>query len=70
MYLLDTNVVSELRLTRRADPNVLAWANKHFDQTLYLSTITVFEVELGCLRVGRRDPLQGKILRAWIDTQI
>ncbi|WP_038214784.1 type II toxin-antitoxin system VapC family toxin [Xenophilus azovorans] len=66
MYLLDTNVISELRPGKaQASPAVLAWAasvphNQHF-----ISVVTVCEHEMGVLRMERRDPKQGEALRAW-----
>ena len=55
-YLLDTNVVSELRKPRgRADPGVHAWARAQRTSDLWLSVITVMEVEIGVARIERRD---------------
>lgn len=72
MFILDTNVVSELRKARhgRADPNVVSWADKVDAATLYISAITVLELEAGVLRIERRDPQQGAALRAWLDQQV
>lgn len=72
MFLLDTNVISELRKTRAgtADPNVLAWADSVDASALFISAITVLELEQGVMRVERRDARQGGILRAWLDGQV
>lgn len=72
MYLLDTNVVSELRKAKsgRADPNVVAWAQPIPVGSLFLSAITVLELELGILLIERRDVVQGKVLRAWLDQSV
>ena len=72
MFVLDTNVVSELRKVRlgRADPKVAAWANTVETGDLYLSVITVQELEIGVLLIERRDPAQGTLLRAWLDRQV
>lgn len=72
MFLLDTNVVSELRKTRAgtADPGVVAWANSVDAGALFLCAITVLELEHGVLLVERRDPRQGAALRAWLDGQV
>lgn len=72
MYVLDTNVVSELRKAAagRADANVLAWANGVATATLFVSVITLLELELGVLALERRDPTQGAILRIWLDSQV
>ena len=72
MYLLDTNVVSELRKAKsgKANPNVVAWAQPIPVGSLFLSAITVLELELGVLLIERRDAAQGKILRAWLDQSV
>lgn len=72
MYLLDTNVVSELRKAKsgKADPNVVAWARPILVGTLFLSAITVLELERGVLLAERRDAAQGKVLRAWLDRSV
>jgi hypothetical protein len=72
MYLLDTNVVSELRKIRtgRADANVALWADGVSVETLFLSAVTIHELELGVCLVERRDPLQGSILRTWLEDRV
>ena len=70
MYLLDTNVLSELRRPHRADPRVIAWAAGTDVGHFFLSAITVLEIELGVLSIQRRDVAQGKVLRAWFDGQV
>ncbi|MHA3738961.1 PIN domain-containing protein [Pseudomonas sp. Eth.TT006] len=65
MYLLDTNVISELRKPQ-ADSNVVSWANSVSAPRLYISAITLKELETGVLRMERRDPAQGKLLRSWL----
>lgn len=69
MYLLDTNVLSEMRRIRlgRGDRNVEAWAGKVEAGDLFLSAVTVEELEIGVLLAERRDPLQGGILRRWLN---
>ena len=69
MYLLDTNVVSELRKVRagKADPNVARWADSVMASELYVSVITLHELELGVLLAERRDPARGAILRTWCE---
>ncbi len=69
MYILDTNVVSELRKIRsgKADSNVAAWAESVDAVHLYLSVITIQELEIGVLLVERRDSSQGSILRTWLN---
>jgi predicted nucleic acid-binding protein len=72
MYLLDTNVVSELRKKSagNADRNVVAWEIGIPAISIYISVVTVMELELGALRIVRRDPIQGAILRSWIDNGV
>jgi predicted nucleic acid-binding protein len=72
MFILDTNVVSELRKAKagRADPNVTAWAEGRSTAELFISVITVLELETGVRLVERRDPAQGALLRAWLDRQV
>ncbi len=67
MYLLDTNVVSELRKGTRADAKVRAWADKTPAQLYRLSIITQLELEIGVLRMERRDTGQGAALRQWLE---
>jgi len=71
-YLLDTNVVSELRKVRlgKADACVATWADSVDAADLYLSVITVQELEIGVLLAERRDPAQGAIFRTWLNTHV
>ncbi|MGC8553639.1 MAG: type II toxin-antitoxin system VapC family toxin [Phycisphaerae bacterium] len=72
MFVLDTNVVSELRKIRlgKADPQVTQWADSVEAGSLYLSAITVLELEIGILQIERRDAEQGAVLRAWLGTKV
>ena len=68
MYLLDTNVLSELRPGKpHAEPVVIEWAKSVPITQIYVSAITVLEIELGILRLERRRPPQGSALRVWFD---
>ncbi|MET9030718.1 type II toxin-antitoxin system VapC family toxin [Nocardia sp. NPDC004168] len=70
-FLLDTNVLSELRKSSRAaDPSVRAWIAGRRPSELYLSVVTVLEIEVGIGRVERRDPAQGKRLRMWLEDDV
>lgn len=69
-YLVDTKVWSELRNRGRCDPHVRSWAEKVREAELYLSVITVFELERGVLRMERRDATQGARLRAWLEQHV
>ena len=70
MFLLDTNVVSELRRPERADANVRAWASNTPSELYAISVVTVLELERGILLMERRDAVQGAILRRWLQHEI
>ena len=72
MFLLDTNVISELRKAGdgKANAHVVAWLSSVDAAAFYLSTVTIMELELGILRIERRDPAQGALLRSWMDGYI
>ncbi|WP_295844720.1 type II toxin-antitoxin system VapC family toxin [uncultured Xanthomonas sp.] len=72
MYVLDTNVLSELRKVRlgRADANVAAWAESVDAADLFISAITVMELELGVLSIERKDANQGAMLRSWLEQHV
>ena len=72
MFLLDTNVISELRKIgdARADVNVVAWVAKQDAGSFYLSVLTLLELEIGILRIERRDVEQGDRLREWMDRHV
>jgi predicted nucleic acid-binding protein len=70
-FLLDTNVISELRKSeQRADRGVRSWTQTQQLDTLYLSVITIMELEIGMGRLERRDALQGATLRTWLDERV
>ncbi|HEX6496777.1 MAG TPA: type II toxin-antitoxin system VapC family toxin [Acidobacteriaceae bacterium] len=70
MYILDTNVVSELRKAKKAHPNVKKWAQPLPVASLYLSAISILELEIGILLIERRDREQSAILRSWMDRHV
>lgn len=72
MYILNTNVISEIRKSAsgKADTNVLAWAKSVDAEDLYLSAITLSEIEIGVLSMERRDERQGAALRDWLENYI
>jgi predicted nucleic acid-binding protein len=72
MFVLDTNVVSELRKVRlgRADSNVAKWADSVNAADLYLSAITLQELEIGVLLAEHRDPKQGAVFRTWLNSHV
>jgi predicted nucleic acid-binding protein len=70
MFLLDTNVVSELRRRRKADQRVLDWAAALPEASAFISVVTLFEIELGILLLARRDQDQAAHLRRWLDIRV
>ena len=71
-YLLDTNIVSELRKvpTGKADANVVRWVSSRDAGLFFLSVISLLEIERGVLLLQRRDPVQGSRLRHWLDAYL
>ena len=69
MFLLDTDVVSELRRPRRTNPNVAKWADSVSPSDLFLSSISILELETGALLLTRRDG-QGALIRQWIEERV
>ncbi len=69
-YLVDTNVLSEMRKLRTANAGVRRWAAGVDAGDLYLSVITVFEIQMGVLRLERRDNQQAKVLHAWLHSKV
>jgi predicted nucleic acid-binding protein len=72
MYLLDTNVISELRkvIEGRADQHVAAWQEQVNQSACFISAMTLMELEIGVLRMERRDARQGALLRAWLEERV
>ncbi|KAA0911903.1 type II toxin-antitoxin system VapC family toxin [Pusillimonas sp. ANT_WB101] len=72
MYVLDTNVVSELRKVRHgnANKNVIAWAESVDAAELFVSAITIMELELGVLAIEQKDAKQGAVLRSWLEQHV
>lgn len=72
MFLIDTNVVSEMRKisTGNADRLVTAWSNSVDVPELYVSAVTIEELEIGVLGIERRDAAQGELFRHWMDDQV
>ena len=72
MYLLDTNVVSELRKAHsgRADAMVVAWARPLPLGALFISAMTLLEIDIGVRLIERRDAVQGRVLRRWLDHDV
>ncbi|MDR1109123.1 MAG: type II toxin-antitoxin system VapC family toxin [Deltaproteobacteria bacterium] len=72
MFVLDTNVVSELRKVRagKANPNIAAWTETVDATDLFVSVITIMELEFGVLSIERKDATQGVVLREWLEQQV
>jgi predicted nucleic acid-binding protein len=72
MFVLDTNVVSELRKVRlgKADMNLTAWTESLDASELFVSAITIMELELGVLSIERKDAAQGALLRLWLEQHV
>ena len=72
MFVLDTNVVSELRKVRlgKADGNVATWTESVDAADLFVAAITILELELGVLSIERKDAAQGAMLRAWLEQHV
>ncbi len=66
MFLLDTNVISELRKSKTANQHVAAWAESVDIGSMYISVATILEIERGTVQVARRDPRQATILHNWL----
>lgn len=65
-YLVDTNVISELRKGRRADPAVRSWFDGVADDEIFLSVLTIGEIRQGIERIRRRDPASALALDSWL----
>lgn len=72
MFLLDTNVVSELRKapSGKADAHVVAWAKSVPAASLHLSVLSVYELEMGVVAMERKDARRGALLRRWLNDQV
>jgi toxin FitB len=68
MFVLDTNVVSELRQGKaKTEKKVLAWAESQLASQMFLTAITILELEKGVLMLEKKTPPQGRALRLWLD---
>jgi predicted nucleic acid-binding protein len=69
MYILDTNVISVVRRPDRA-PKVAAWLRSKAEQDLFLSVVTLGEIERGIRQQETRAPDFARDLRAWLDRTV
>jgi len=65
-YLIDTDVISELRKGERADPNVASWFAALADDEVFLSVLTLGEIRKGIESIRRRDPEAAAALESWL----
>jgi predicted nucleic acid-binding protein len=72
MYILDTDVISELRKVKagKAHPNVAAWNDSVAPSQTYMSAVSILEIERGILRLERRDAAQGAVMRDWFENRV
>jgi len=69
-FLLDTNVVSELRRAKKCDPSVAAWQAAQLVESCYLSVISLMEIKLGVELAKRRDAVGANALARWYEGQV
>lgn len=72
MFLLDTNVISELRKAKgnKADRNVVSWCAAQSPSTMFVSVISILEIEIGILQIERKDNVHGALLRTWLEANV
>lgn len=72
MYLLDTNVISEIRRLKKGkcDPNVARWIQSVDEDQIFVTPIILMELERGVLSKERKDPKQGENLRNWLENRV
>jgi toxin FitB len=66
MYLVDTNVVSELRKPR-PNPQVVAWIRRTSDRDLFLAAVTIGELQAGVENLRPRDAAAAEEIEVWVD---
>jgi predicted nucleic acid-binding protein len=67
-YLLDTNIISEVRKGAKCDSNVAAWYDSIDDADIYLSVLVLGEIRKGVERARLSNPAQGRALEKWLTT--
>lgn len=72
MFLLDTGIVLELRKAKAgpSDAGLMAWAAGIPRQKLFISALTLLEIENAAARLGRKDRAAGLVVREWIDERV
>lgn len=67
MYVLDTNLVSEIRkVPAKKNPAVQRWLEKQYSDQLFITSITVYELEVGVQRLARKDSAQAALIGDWL----
>ena len=69
-FLIDTNVISELRKKNRCNPSVAAWQNSIKDENIYISAISMMEIKAGVIGARRKNPEFSKVLNEWYEMQV
>ena len=69
-FLLDTNVISELRKKNRCDPSVAAWQKSIKGEDVYISAISMMEIKAGVINARRKNPEFSKELNEWYEMQV
>lgn len=71
MFILDTNVISELRKGRaKENPCVIRWAESVAPSLLFVSVVTLMEIELGIALLERQDRLQADVIARWFEQAV
>lgn len=72
MYLLDTNIISEIRKIQqgKADMHLSAWVKQIPVNKMHISALTLLELEKGIMQIERKDEQQGVILRTWLEKRV
>jgi predicted nucleic acid-binding protein len=70
MYLLDTDVLSASRRPDKADSRFAAWVSRTHPSDMFISAVSILELQVGALRLSRRDPRQAAVLDTWIKDQV
>lgn len=70
MFLLDTNVVSDLRRPKRITPGAARWFSSVDTNLLHISAVTVFEIQHGIVQLRRRDSRRAAHLQGWLDSDV
>lgn len=70
MFLVDTNVLSEMRKAERGNVGVVNWAIETPSDLMFISVIALYEIEFGVLRAEWSDQKKGAMLRTWLETGV